>query len=77
MINNLNKYGIKVGQLAVNNVLESRHCEFCRERSKAQEEYIGKIRKKFSSLKTTILPLQAREVKGIEALSSFKELLFK
>ena len=76
MINNLNKYGIKVGQLAVNNVLESRHCEFCRERSKAQEEYIKQIRKKFNNLKITIVPLQPREVKGIESLNGLKELLF-
>jgi len=91
LINNLNKYGIKVRQLAVNNVLdlslkdgkvypaglELRDCEFCRERSKAQEEYIKQIRRKFSNLKTTIIPLQPREVKGIEALDNFKGLLFQ
>jgi len=76
LINNLNKYGIKVRQLAVNNVLELRDCEFCRERSKAQEEYIKQIRIKFSNLKTTIIPLQPREVKGIEALDKFSRRLF-
>ena len=91
LINNLNKYGIKVRQLAVNNVLdlslkdgkvypaglELRDCEFCRERSKAQEEYIKQIRRKFSNLKTTIIPLQPREVKGIEALDKFTGSLFQ
>ena len=76
LVSDLNGYGIKVRQLLVNNILESRDCQFCRERSKAQEEYIGKIRKKFSGLKTTILPLQAIEVKGIEALDKFKGRLF-
>ena len=76
LVNDLSNYGIKVKQLLVNNVLDSRDCGFCRERSKAQEEYIGKIRKKFSSLKTTILPLQAREVKGIEVLDKFIGRLF-
>jgi arsenite-transporting ATPase len=76
LVNDLNKYGIKVRQLLVNNVLESMDCEFCRERSKAQEEYIKQIRKKFSGLKTTILPLQAIEVKGIEALDKFSGRLF-
>ncbi len=75
LINNLNKYGIKVRQLAVNNVLELRDCEFCRERSKAQEEYVKQIRRKFSNLKTTIIPLQPREVKGIESLDNFSRLL--
>jgi len=86
LINNLNKYGIKVRQLAVNSVLslkgrpfglELRDCEFCRERSKAQEEYVKQIRRKFSNLKTTIIPLQPREVKGIEALDKFTQLLFQ
>ena len=76
MVNNLNKYGIKVGQLVVNNVLESRHCEFCLERSKAQGEYIKQIRKKFNNLKITIIPLHPREVKGIESLNGLKDLLF-
>ena len=77
LINNLNKYGIKVRQLAVNNVLELRDCEFCRERSKAHEEYVKQIRRKFSNLKTTIIPLQPREVKGIEALDKFTKRLFQ
>ena len=77
LVSNLNNYGIKVKQLLVNNVLESRDCQFCRERSNAQVEYIKQIRRKFSSLKTTILPLQASEVKGIEALDKFSGRLFK
>lgn len=76
LINDLNKYGISVRQLIVNNVLESEGCEFCRERKKEQDEYIGEIRKKFSALKTTIVPLQPREVKGLDVLNIFKEMLF-
>lgn len=77
LLNDLNKYGIKVKQLLLNNVLESKDCQFCRERSKAQGEYIKQIRRKFSNLKTTIIPLQPREVKGIEALDKFQEFLFQ
>ena len=77
LVKNLNKYGLKVKQLVVNNVLELRDCEFCRERSNAQEEYVKQIKRKFSQLKATMIPLQPREVKGIEALGKFKELLFK
>ena len=71
LLNDLNSYGIKVKQLLVNNVLESKNCQFCRERSNAQEEYIEQMRNKFSNLQITILPLQPREVKGIEALTKF------
>jgi len=77
LVNNLNKFSLKVKQLVVNNVLELRYCEFCRQRSKAQEEYIKQIRRKFSHLKTTIIPLQPQEVKGIEALNHFKQFLYQ
>ncbi|MEI8350656.1 MAG: ArsA family ATPase [Candidatus Omnitrophota bacterium] len=77
LVNDLNRYGIKVRQLLVNNVLESRDCQFCRERSKAQEEYIKQIRRKFSSLKTMVIPLQAQEVKGIESLEKMSRRLFQ
>ncbi len=77
LINNLSKYGINVRQLVINNVLESTDCGFCRERKKEQEKYINQIGGKFSNLKITITPLQSKEVKGIDALENFKELLFQ
>lgn len=67
----LNKYGIKVKQLVINDVLESKNCQFCRERRESQEKYINQIRKKFSSLKITIMPLEAQEVKGMDTLNNF------
>jgi arsenite-transporting ATPase len=77
LVKDLSGYGIKVKQLLVNNVLESKDCQFCRERQKEQQRYISQIRQKFSDLKMTVIPLQSREVKGIEALSHFKGLLFQ
>lgn len=77
LLNNLNNYGIKVKQLVVNNVLESSECQFCRERKKGQEKYMNQIRKKFSNLKMTVIPLQPREVKGMDTLENFKKLLFQ
>ncbi len=76
LLQSLNKYGIKVRQLIINNVLESRDCLFCRERQKEQQIYITQIRGKFSNLKMTIAALQSREVKDIEALSNFNSFLF-
>jgi arsenite-transporting ATPase len=77
LIKSLNEYGIKVKQLVINNVIESQDCEFCQERRKEQEKYIERIKKKFGNLKTTITPLQPKEVKGIDSLNSFREFLFK
>lgn len=76
LVDNLGKHGMMVKQLVINNVLEARGCEFCKQRGKEQEKYIKQIRKRFRHLRVTIVPLQAREVKGLDALDSFKELLF-
>ncbi|MBI5182924.1 MAG: ArsA family ATPase [Nitrospinae bacterium] len=77
LIETLGRYGIKVRQLVVNNVLESNGCPFCRERRKEQERYIDRIRTRFSNLRLTITFLQPREVKGVEALNNFKDILFQ
>jgi len=76
LISNLGKYGIKVRQLVINNVLESNGCEFCREKRKEQDRYINLIRGKFNGLKTTVFPLYAHEIRGLTALADFKKQLF-
>ena len=78
MIGDLNAYGIKVKQLVINNVVpQSDHCEFCIEKRKWQETYLDYLRKYTGNIRITTTPLRAREVKGIDALGSFKELLFQ
>jgi len=76
LTNSLGKYGIKVQQLVINNVLESNGCEFCREKRKEQDRYISQIRRKFDGLKTTIIPSCPHEVKGLRVLEDFKSYLF-
>jgi len=76
LISRLGRYGINVRQLVINNVLGPNDCEFCRKKSKEQQKYIEQIARKFSQLKTTIIPSQPREVKGLEALENFEEHLF-
>ncbi len=77
LVGTLDKHGIKVKQLVINNVLESSDCEFCKERKKEQEKYIDKIRSKFCGLKITITPLQSREIRGVEGLRRFEGILFR
>jgi len=78
MIGDLNAYGIKVRQLVINNVVpRSDHCEFCIDKMKWQEVYIDYLGKQIGSTRITIIPLSPREVKGIDALGNFKELLFQ
>ena len=76
LINSLGKYGIKVRQLVINNVLESDGCKFCREKRKEQDKYINYIRGKFNGLKATIVSSCPHEIKGLKALADFKNQLF-
>jgi len=77
LIKSLIQYKMKVKQLVINNVIpEQVNCSFCRQRREEQDKYIREIGDRFSDLRITIVPLQPHEVKSIEALESFKELLF-
>ena len=77
LIKRLDQYGMKVRQLIINNVFPECTCHFCQARREGQDKYIREIRDKFSDLKTMIIPLQPQEVKGIESLENFKEVLFQ
>ncbi len=76
LVGTLDKYGIKVRQLVVNNFLESGDCRFCRERKKEQEKHLNSIRNRFSNMDTTVIPLQSGEVRGMESLGNIREALF-
>lgn len=77
LLERLNRYGIQVGQLIINDVVELRDCGFCRERKKEQEGYVKRIRERFADMRITIVPLQPREVKGMETLEGFGKFLFQ
>ena len=68
---------LKSKQLIINNVLESQECNFCRVRSEGQKKYINLIKEIFKDFSTVIIPLEAKEVKGIESLEKFGRRLFK
>ncbi len=76
LLGSLESYGIKVKQLVVNNVVELGDCKFCRERKKAQQRHIDRIKKEFKSLNIILVPLLPREVKGVEGLKGFAKVLY-
>ncbi len=78
MIAELNQHGITIKQLVVNNVVPlNDHCEFCKEKRNEEEHYINYLREQMGNIRITLAPLRPREVKGIDALNNFKELLFQ
>lgn len=71
LIRSLGEYGVTVKQLVINNVVAPQDCAFCRARRQEQEVHIGRIRRSFKNLKTTIATLQPHEVRGVDALRGF------
>jgi arsenite-transporting ATPase len=76
LISNLDKFGIKVRQMVINNIVEPDGCEFCKEKRKQQDRYISQIRGNFNGLKSTTVSSCPHEIKGLKALTDFKEQLF-
>jgi len=76
LISNLGKYGIKVRQLVINNVLELDGCRFCKEKRQEQNKYINQIKDRMNGLIRTVVPSCPHEVKGLKTLADFKNQLF-
>ncbi len=75
LISELKENGISIRQLIINNIHESDGCSFCRERRSSQVKYIEKIRNEYTNIKTIQIPLMPSEVKGINKLQQFLEII--
>ena len=75
----LEKFGIRVGGIIINHVLtlEAADSAFNRSRREMQLRYIEELERTYSPAMPVVqLPLQAFEVKGVEALKKVERLLF-
>jgi anion-transporting ArsA/GET3 family ATPase len=76
---NLNKFGIRVRGVVINHVLtaEAANSGFNKSRREMQLKYVDEIERTYSPTMPVVqLPLQAFEVKGVEALKKVERLLF-
>ena len=76
LIEELGTFGMNVNKIAVNNVLESDGCQFCKDRRIQQQIYVKQIKDKFENMEIVQIPLQNKEVRGLESLNNMKELIF-
>ncbi len=72
----MNKYGLKVKQVIINNVVKTDESGFLQIKVKQQKQYLKHIREKYSHLKITELPMFPREVKGLKRLRDVEKILF-
>ena len=78
--NDLEKFGLHVGGVIINNVLteEAANTGFYRSRREMQLKYVEEIERTYTDIMPVVkLPLQPFEVKGVEALRKVEELLFR
>jgi arsenite-transporting ATPase len=73
----MNKYGLKVNQLIINNVVRAQESEFLLKRARQQKGYLEHIYEKYSDLKIVELPMFPQEVKGLERLREVGKILFE
>lgn len=72
----LNKYGLTVKQLIINNVVKAKESEFLLIKARQQQSYLEHIYKKYSDLKIIELPMFPYELKGLERLREVGKILF-
>jgi arsenite-transporting ATPase len=73
----LTEQGVPVRDLIVNRV-EQEHdaCEYCRARVRSQQPWLKEIASSFSELKIHYVPLQPKEVRGIDDLKKIGKLIW-
>jgi len=57
-------------------IIEDNKCPFCLARKKEQEKYVKEIEEKFASYNLLKMPLFSKEIRGIEDLTLYGEILF-
>ena len=72
----LDKYGLTVKRLIINNVVKEQESEFLRIKVRQQQTYLKYIYDKYSHLKISEIPMFPQEVKGLERLREVGEILF-
>jgi arsenite-transporting ATPase len=72
----LDRYGLSVKRIIINNVVREPDSEFLKTKAGQQQTYLKHIRDKYSHLKITELPMFPQEVKGLERLKEVGNLLF-
>eukprot|EP01097_Dermamoeba_algensis_P002059 TRINITY_DN1821_c0_g1_i1.p1 TRINITY_DN1821_c0_g1~~TRINITY_DN1821_c0_g1_i1.p1 ORF type:complete len:339 (-),score=82.78 TRINITY_DN1821_c0_g1_i1:144-1160(-) len=78
MIQELTKFEIDTSNIIVNQVLfpeKGSHCDLCVSRSKMQQVYLEQIADLYDLFHVVKLPLQKREIRGIESLDQFSQML--
>jgi arsenite-transporting ATPase len=73
----LDEQGISIRRMIINGVVPESNCKFCTSRRKMQQRYMDELHKRYGGeIKIIEMPLFPDEVKGLEAISSYADMLY-
>ena len=72
----LNRYGLMVKQLIINNVVKAEDSDFLHTKARQQKDYLGHIYDKYSEMQIVELPMFPYELKGLDRLKEVEKILF-
>jgi len=72
----LHRYGLRVRQLIINNVLRDKGSDFLLTKARQQQHYLELIYDRYSDLDIMELPMFPYELKGLERLEEVAAILF-
>jgi len=73
----LDKYGLKVKQLVINNVIRAKDSEFLVLKARQQKRYLEAIYDRYSGMPIVEIPMFPYEVKGLSRLEEVSGILFE
>lgn len=75
LLTTLEGYNIPVKSIIVNQLAKEAGCPFCLSRRSDQEEHVSEIDQKFSAYNLFTMPLFPHEIRGVNALTEYAEIL--
>lgn len=73
----LDEQNISIRRMIINGVVPESECKFCASRRKMQQRHIDELHKRYNgAIKIIEVPLFPDEVKGLEAISKYADMLY-
>jgi len=72
----LDRYGLKVKRIIINNVVQTEESEFLRTKARQQRQYLTHLHEKYYYLMIIELPMFPQEVKGVMRLREVGKIVF-
>ncbi|MGA2397497.1 MAG: ArsA family ATPase [Steroidobacteraceae bacterium] len=76
VVDELRSYGLKIGRLIVNNVVQVTDSPFLAQKARQQLPHLEQLRERYNALSMVEIPLFPQEIFGVERLRTVGQLLY-